>query len=101
MASRASSSSLWSPPRMDWPTQPPICCKGATADFPRIRRQRARFLGSMAMGYLQVVEIELIQVAQGFLFGLGQLGFNRFAGGIGGDAPVLGEIFGDLSLLAG
>src|SRR5438552_2420924 len=105
MASRVSSSSPWSPPKMGWPTQLPSCCNGSSAALPRINRQRARFCGAMAMGRfpcgLQVVEVEIVEIFQCLLFRVGQFLLDRFAGDVSGNAPVFAEILRDLPLLAG
>src|SRR5688500_9990980 len=48
---------------------------------------------------LYVIEVKLTQLAQLLFLGLAQRALQRFLRGVGVDAPVLGEVFANLSLL--
>src|SRR2546423_10474884 len=47
------------------------------------------------------LEIELVQILQGFLFGFAERVLDHLAGGIGVQSPELTEVLGDMPFLAG
>src|SRR5690348_17959069 len=50
--------------------------------------------------WLQVVEVEILQVIESLFFRLAQLCFERLAGRVGGNAPVLGQVLRNLAFLS-